>query len=570
MSGYLVAEEGALLGLVLRLDEGDSWTIGRDPDAAQFVLEDPTVSRKHVSLRLTPEGFVLENLSSVSPATQNGKVITEPVLLREGDILQIGDTFFRFTEKDPSREEGEIIPSLPPNAGEEPSFEITSLPETRWLLKVITGPNSGAELRVEEGASYLIGKDPTICDIVFQDLSVSREHARLSVDDQERVFIEDLGSRNGTLVNGDVVVGKRELHPQDTVSLGTTSFLVIDRQRMEETLLSPALQPSAETHMARSSTPPPAPLKAPFNWKEMVIPKRHLIFAGAIGFVIFIAFIGLISLFQTEEAPIHTKHEGEKIATVIGGYPDVQFAYTDGSGKLFLTGHVLTPIEKQELLYQLHSLPFLRDIEDSVVIDEYVWQNMNALLVTNPQWQGISIHSPTPGRFVMRGYLETLEQAQALSDYVNINFPYLDRLDNQIVIESNLMTEVESDLLEKGFNNVTYQLSNGELVLSGRVDGKEGKKFDTLMRKFKSMRGIRSLKNYVIYTTEESSLVDLTTQYKVTGFSRKDGDSQYVVVSGKILTLGDTLDGMTITTIQPTTILLEKDGLKFKIHYNLQ
>ena len=133
---------------------------------------------------------------------------------------------------------------------------------------------------------------------------------------------------------------------------------------------------------------------------------------------------------------------------------------------------MLTNIDKQELIYNIRNLPFISEIDDNIVVDEYVWQNMNALLMTNPDWQGISIHSPTPGRFVMRGYLETPEQAMALSDYVNVNFPYLDRLDNQVVVEGNLATQIQAMLVEKGFGTVAFQLSNGELVLTGRVDEK--------------------------------------------------------------------------------------------------
>lgn len=93
MVGYLIAEEGPLAGLILRFEEGNEWVIGRDPDEVELVLEDPMVSRKHVICRLTSEGFILENLSAVNPATQNGKIITEPVLLQEGDIIQVGNTF---------------------------------------------------------------------------------------------------------------------------------------------------------------------------------------------------------------------------------------------------------------------------------------------------------------------------------------------------------------------------------------------------------------------------------------------------------------------------------------------
>jgi type III secretion system YscD/HrpQ family protein len=261
------------------------------------------------------------------------------------------------------------------------------------------------------------------------------------------------------------------------------------------------------------------------------------------------------------------QHFVEEIVTI---YPGVQFFYNQGSGKLFLTGHVLTTVEQQELLYQLRGLPFLKDIENNVVIDECVWQNMNALLSTNVDFQGISIYSSQAGRFIVRGYLQTPEQVQSLVDYLNMNFPYLDRLENEVVVENNLLTQIESLLTEKGFNNVSYQLTDGDLVLSGRVDGKDSPEFEHLVNEVKGFRGIRALKNYVVYTNEDSSLVDLSSKYKVMGFSKKDGENHYVVVNGKILSVGDHLDGMLVAAIQTNMILLEKDGLKFKINYNLQ
>lgn len=560
MAGYLIGEEGPLAGLILRFEEGTEWVMGRDPDVVGLVLEDPMVSRRHVICRKAPEGYILENLSAVNPATQNGMIISEPVLLREGDIIQIGNTFFRFSESLPK------VEVIPPSLMEEPadltSLSVSSAPEAKWMIKVITGPNAGAEFYMHKGKTYVIGKDPELCDIIFQDLSVSRQHARITVDDNDMVYIEDLGSRNGTLVGGKMITDRHPLTSQTQVSLGTTSFLVIDLQQSRETLVSEA--PPLPEEAPETAT---VPVK---NWREMVIPRKHLVLAGVIGVFLLILFVSMVSLFNSEPVVVATKDESHQISEIVDKYPDIQFSYNKGSEKLFLTGHVLTPIEKQELMYQIHGLPFITNIEDSVVIDEYVWENINALLITNPAWQGISITSPVPGKFVVRGYLQTLEQGQALSDYLNINFPYLDRLDNQVVVESNLTTQVQSMLLEKGFNNVAYQLTDGEIVLSGRVDGKDSHRFDLLVKDFKALPGVRMLKNYVIYTNEESSLVDLSNKYKVMGYSKKDGASQFIVINGKILSLGDNLDGMIITAISPTAVMLEKDGLKFKINYNLQ
>ena len=233
MAGYPIAEEGPLSGQAIRFEEGKEWVLGRDPDEAGIVLEDPMVSRKHVICRLTGEGYVLENLSSVNPAYQNGRVITEAVLMREGDIIQIGNTFFRFTERNPS----EKVDSPQPFERHD-ELSIEGGDDARWMLKVVSGPNSGAEFNMQKSSTYILGKDPSLCDIVFQDLSVSRQHARVTIDEDDQAWIEDLGSRNGVIVGGMPIVERHRLNSQDLVSLGTTSFLMIDREKPQETIIS--------------------------------------------------------------------------------------------------------------------------------------------------------------------------------------------------------------------------------------------------------------------------------------------------------------------------------------------
>ena len=573
MAGYLIGEEGPLAGQIVRFEEGKEWVLGRNPDETTIVLEDPMVSRKHVICKLTYEGYILENLSSVNPATQNGRIVTEPVLLKEGDIVQIGQTFFRFTEKTPQELESHEIPPFFEEAPELTGFQIELSPETRWILKVIAGPNTGAEFGMKVSSTYILGKDPNLCDIVFQDLSVSRQHARISIDPNEQVTIEDLKSRNGVLVNGRLIQEPQALSQEDVIAVGTTTFVVVDRERARETLIAPAI-PSHYEAAPAVAAPEAGPVEKTIhpmrNWKEMVIPKKTLVLAGFFSVLILLLIIGLISLFKTQPVLVHEKNETEQIKESIYAYPDVQFSFNQATGKLFLVGHVLTSVDHQELLYLLKGLSFIQNVDDNVVIDEYVWQNINALLSTNPLWQSISIYSPTAGKFVMRGYLQSPEQWQELSDYLNLNFPYLDRLENQVVVENNLATQIQSMLVAKGFGGVTFQLTDGELVLSGRVDEKNAKLFKEMADQFKALLGIRSVKNYVVLTTAQSSQADLSDKYQVVGYSKKDAKNFYVVINGKILSIGDTLDGMTIMGIEPRAVLLEKDGIKFRINYNLQ
>jgi type III secretion system YscD/HrpQ family protein len=577
MAGYLIAEEGPLAGLVVRFEEGEEWVLGRDPDEVTLVLEDPMVSRKHVICRLTAEGYILENLSSVNPATQNGKVITEPVLLREGDILQIGTTFFRFTEKTPaSGETSEESPLDRETEVVEDKEDLSSVSveaggEVRWLLKVVSGPNSGAEFGMQRGSTYILGKDPNLCDIVFQDLSVSRQHARLIVDEENTIFIEDLGSRNGVLINGELIQEKHPISSQDLIALGTTTFLMIDREQIHETIISPPTVPAMNAQERPTTTPAMEEAAAvKRDWRELVIPKKHLIFAGIFGLALIGGIASTMALFRTKEVVVKMPDESEAIQKAIGGFEEIQFSYNPANGKVFLVGHVLTAIDKQELVYKINNLPFVKSIDDNVVIDEYVWENMNALMMSNSNWIGVSIYSPVPGRFVMRGYVQTLDQMSALVDYMNLNFPYTDKLENQVVVETNLQTQIQSMLAAKGFSGVNFQISNGELVLAGRVDQKLESDFTGTLDQLKAVKGVRLVKNYVIYTSAETSRIDVSSQYRVTGYSKKDDQNMFIVINGKIMSIGDAIDGMTITSILPSMVLLEKDGLKFRINYNLQ
>lgn len=70
----------------------------------------------------------------------------------------------------------------------------------------------------------LLGREPA-CQVVLSDPTVSRRHARLRFRDGVWL-IEDLRSRNGTIVNG-VAVGRCELRPGDELRLGG-SLLQVD------------------------------------------------------------------------------------------------------------------------------------------------------------------------------------------------------------------------------------------------------------------------------------------------------------------------------------------------------
>jgi pSer/pThr/pTyr-binding forkhead associated (FHA) protein len=65
------------------------------------------------------------------------------------------------------------------------------------------------------------------CGIVIASKSVSREHARIRQDGRHW-YVEDLGSTNGTILNGERVMGTMDLRDGDTVKIGDIFFIFHD------------------------------------------------------------------------------------------------------------------------------------------------------------------------------------------------------------------------------------------------------------------------------------------------------------------------------------------------------
>ncbi len=66
-------------------------------------------------------------------------------------------------------------------------------------LKVLEGLEPGREFQLQ-GQQWVLGRSPD-CDVVLEVAAVSRRHVILS-EEAGQFFVKDLGSRNGTYING--------------------------------------------------------------------------------------------------------------------------------------------------------------------------------------------------------------------------------------------------------------------------------------------------------------------------------------------------------------------------------
>lgn len=621
MSGRLIAEEGILKGLELPFDdEGQEWVIGRDPESCQLLLEDPAASRRHLLCRSTPLGITLENLSSTNPVQVNDQELLGSHLLKEGDAIRIGSGLYRYFVSSSHTPEHEALdPAEEPQAQdvqeehdeiEENDDSETSKPDIeehydsileedqdviakhklteinfdiseagRWLLKVISGPNNGAEFSMQEGQSYLIGTDPNLCDIVFHDTSVSRKHAKISVEEDGALYIEDQGSRNGIFVDGEAQKEKIQLPLNTVVNLGTSSFVVYDREGNMQTIISPLL-PSIVKVLQRT---PDEPVEEKKESSEVSLekpiatpqepPKEKsmgtLIAIGILTGLFVLAAIGTTTLFKSEPVVKTQVADTDKLlGDAFANYPSIKYSFNKNTGRLVLFGHLLTAQDKTQLIYNLQGLPFIKSFDDSgVIIDEYVWRETNQVLNKNPSWRTITLQSPTAGQFVLMGNLQTRKEAEQLYEYITTNFPYLDRLEKNIVIDEEIADTVKSGLEKIQLVNAKSSFKNGEVIISGGVSVGKQAALNQLVEEFKKIPGVRSVRVQTNSLAPDQAMQDISDRYEVTGFSRI-GTTISVVVNGRIVTKGDVLDGMTITNITPGTIFLEKNDVKYRVNFS--
>src|SRR5512138_2506672 len=127
---------------------------------------------------------------------------------------------------------------------------------SQFQLVMRSGPTPGAAFTLE-GDQISIGRD-SVNEIVINDAEISRRHARLTFQGGKYV-LEDLGSTNGTFVNGQRLAGPRVLKAGEVVSFGEQIVMVFEAVSLDPgaTMVSP--RAAAVPAAARPVTPPPPP-----------------------------------------------------------------------------------------------------------------------------------------------------------------------------------------------------------------------------------------------------------------------------------------------------------------------
>ncbi|MEP7340901.1 MAG: FHA domain-containing protein [Acidobacteriota bacterium] len=270
------------------------WVIGSAPEC-DLAVADSKVSGRHCLLTETAEGFLLEDLGSTNGTFVNGKRIVAPVKISRRDVVTLGQTVpmpwpapglsadrpavpaarglrsirsirigrepdndvvldypmvsgyhARITVSDGAAVIEDLgstngtsigspknrIKRSPLSAKDAIYFGSLRQPASRLLGgKLTLGATAQGELAFN-GQVMTIGRDPK-CDLALDYPMVSWQHARLARAGNQ-ITVEDLGSTNGTFVNGQPVKGVVTVNPGDVIGLGSYTFQLTQAGRLEK------------------------------------------------------------------------------------------------------------------------------------------------------------------------------------------------------------------------------------------------------------------------------------------------------------------------------------------------
>ncbi|MFJ2610324.1 FHA domain-containing protein [Streptomyces sp. NPDC087425] len=252
-------------GRTWTLDASRTYTLGRDPQG-DLVLDDARVSWRHATISWDGRGWVLEDHGSTNGTFVQGHRV-QRTEIGPGTALHLGNAT---DGPRVSVSAAVVTPQAQPQAQAQPQPYAAQGAGPGWAQQAPAAQpydavpqqdwqQSGAHVPPQQGSGGAAGAPPVHGDrspttfhqfsvdrvmrigraleneLVVSDLQVSRLHAEFRATPDGRMEIRDLGSHNGTYVNGQPIPkgGTQLLGPTDIVGVGHSTFRIVG-DRLEE------------------------------------------------------------------------------------------------------------------------------------------------------------------------------------------------------------------------------------------------------------------------------------------------------------------------------------------------
>ena len=190
--------------------------IGSAADA-QVVLLQPGIASLHCEISVQGETATLSIPDPAQPVTVNGRPATGTMALRPGDLIGIGSVQARVVAVEKVAATVQRAAAVDDSGATKVRMAIP-----RFVLRGVSGAAFGKTYPVP--GPVVIGRQQD-CDIAVASEEISRRHAQVKPT-ADGLMVEDLGSANGTFINGKRVQTGL-MRPGEELRLDTIRFLLV-------------------------------------------------------------------------------------------------------------------------------------------------------------------------------------------------------------------------------------------------------------------------------------------------------------------------------------------------------
>ena len=200
-------------GVTRTLQPGAVYRIGRDP-AADIPVEEPLVSWRHATVTATAGGWLLEDVGSTNGTFADGEKV-QRVEITGSSQIRLGHP-----------QAGPLVSCSLPDAGGTASAKPLATAVFQAKPVHATGERAPTGVMRLPAKVLRIGRVDDN-NVVVSDLRVSRWHAELRRAPGGGYEITDLGSHNGTFVNGQRLDGSAAVTEADVIGIGPATFRLV-------------------------------------------------------------------------------------------------------------------------------------------------------------------------------------------------------------------------------------------------------------------------------------------------------------------------------------------------------
>ena len=187
--------------------------IGRNGEAPRAIGRVADAEDAHVLFSVDRRGVWLSIDEQTRGVHVNGRPVRRMAMLRIGDSVYVDGVEIMLVTNQP-------VPSIPPALADAPGATVT---DPRVVLRGVGGRYHGRSFTL--GQPRLVGRGSD-ADVRIDDPAFAERHARLDLQG-DAILLRDLGSAEGTVVNG-VIVRDAILKPGDQVMFDANHRFVIE------------------------------------------------------------------------------------------------------------------------------------------------------------------------------------------------------------------------------------------------------------------------------------------------------------------------------------------------------